>query len=182
MVGPLSIRRMACSIVLPRANARLRSGSRLCRYRLACLRTCVVGVMAALQRHHVVEWNGRPVRSVKKAFGSTAEGAGLPDVSAHTLRHTAATWLMQAGVDKWEAAGFLGMSVKILGRVYGHHHPRHPKQAALAIGYRKNRFITQSLPGANFAGDAEANPLKSWSEWQDSNLRPLRPERSALPG
>jgi hypothetical protein len=22
----------------------------------------------------------------------------------------------------------------------------------------------------------------SWSEWQDSNLRPLRPERSALPG
>ena len=21
-----------------------------------------------------------------------------------------------------------------------------------------------------------------WSEWQDSNLRPLRPERSALPG
>ena len=24
--------------------------------------------------------------------------------------------------------------------------------------------------------------LKSWSEWQDLNLRPLRPERSALPG
>jgi hypothetical protein len=24
--------------------------------------------------------------------------------------------------------------------------------------------------------------LKRWSEWQDSNLRPLRPERSALPG
>jgi len=24
--------------------------------------------------------------------------------------------------------------------------------------------------------------LKYWSEWQDSNLRPLRPERSALPG
>jgi hypothetical protein len=22
----------------------------------------------------------------------------------------------------------------------------------------------------------------SWSEWQDLNLRPLRPERSALPG
>ncbi|SEE24416.1 hypothetical protein SAMN05444164_7404 [Bradyrhizobium erythrophlei] len=24
--------------------------------------------------------------------------------------------------------------------------------------------------------------MKEWSEWQDSNLRPLRPERSALPG
>jgi hypothetical protein len=30
---------------------------------------------------------------------------------------------MQAGVDKWEAAGFLGMSVEMLDRVYGHHHP-----------------------------------------------------------
>jgi hypothetical protein len=25
-------------------------------------------------------------------------------------------------------------------------------------------------------------PTIAWSEWQDSNLRPLRPERSALPG
>jgi hypothetical protein len=24
--------------------------------------------------------------------------------------------------------------------------------------------------------------LKAWSEWQDSNLRPLLPESSALPG
>jgi hypothetical protein len=30
---------------------------------------------------------------------------------------------MQAGADKWEAAGFLGMSVEMLDRVYGHHHP-----------------------------------------------------------
>jgi hypothetical protein len=54
-----------------------------------------------------------------------------------------------AGVDKWEAAGFLGMSVEILERVYGHHHPLHLKQAALAIGYRRNRFIGQSLVRPN---------------------------------
>ena len=30
--------------------------------------------------------------------------------------------------------------------------------------------------------DRKYKYLKSWSEWQDSNLRPLRPERSALPG
>lgn len=90
-------------------------------------------------RDFVVEWNGEPIRSsVKTAFNSAAAQAGLAGrVTHHTLRHTAATWLMQAGVDKWEAAGFLGMSVEMLDRVYGHHHPAHLKQAARSIGYRR---------------------------------------------
>jgi integrase len=58
----------------------------------------------------------------------TAAAAGLDeDVIPHTLRHTAATWLMQLGVDMWEAAGYLGMSIKMLEEVYGHHHPDHQK-------------------------------------------------------
>jgi hypothetical protein len=48
---------------------------------------------------------------------------------------------MQAAVDKWEAAGFLGMSVEMLDRVYGHHHPEHLKTAAQAIGYRRETAI-----------------------------------------
>jgi hypothetical protein len=63
-----------------------------------------------------------------------------------TLRHTAATWLMRAGVDKWEAAGFLGMTVEMLDRVYGHHHPQHLQQTAKAIGYRRqNEKLVESL-------------------------------------
>ena len=93
-----------------------------------------------LVRRHVIEWNGEPIKSVKTAFKSAASLAGLgTDVTPHTLRHTAATWLMQAGVDKWEAAGFLGMSVEMLDRVYGHHHPLHLRQAANAIGYRRQK-------------------------------------------
>ena len=90
-------------------------------------------------RDFIVEWNGEPIRSsVKTAFNSAAAQAGLVGrVTPHTLRHTAATWLMQAGVDKWEAAGFLGMSIEMLDRVYGHHHPAHLKQAARSIGYRR---------------------------------------------
>jgi integrase len=84
-----------------------------------------------------VEWNGKPVRSVKNAFARAVEVAGLDladgNVTAHTLRHTAATWLMQRGVDPWEAAGFLGMSVKVLIETYGHHHPDHMRGAADAI-------------------------------------------------
>jgi hypothetical protein len=37
---------------------------------------------------------------------------------------------MQAGVDVWEAAGALGMTVDMLTRTYGHHHPDWQKQAA----------------------------------------------------
>jgi integrase len=65
-----------------------------------------------------VEFNGKPVASVKKGFKSAVGLASLSGkVTPHTLRHTAATWLMQRGVPMWEAAGFLGMSAEVPGRV-----------------------------------------------------------------
>jgi integrase len=83
---------------------------------------------------HFVEWNGAPVKSVKTAFNRAVKLAGLwGRVTPHTLRHTAATWLMQRGVPIWQAAGFLGMSAEILERTYGHHHPDYLKDAAEAI-------------------------------------------------
>ncbi len=105
---------------------------------------------------HFVEWHGAGVRSVKTAFNTAVRLAKLSGkVTPHTLRHTAATWLMQAGVDKWEAAGFLGMSVEMLDRVYGHHHPNHLRKAAHAIGYGRRR---QSL-AETLAGDRARRPL-----------------------
>ncbi|MBK3664901.1 site-specific integrase [Bradyrhizobium diazoefficiens] len=81
-----------------------------------------------------VEYNGKPISSVKKGFASAVRLAGLPGkVSPHTLRHTAATWLMQRGAALWEAAGFLGMSVEVLQENYGHHHPDYMQGAATAI-------------------------------------------------
>jgi integrase len=87
------------------------------------------GLLAHLRRwkrrgqRFAVEWNRDPVADVGKAFGNAVADAGLgPDVTPHVLRHTAATWLMQAGVDMWEAAGFLGMTVEMLSQRYGHHH------------------------------------------------------------
>jgi integrase len=62
-----------------------------------------------LARRAVVEWNGKPVDSVRKGFAAAVEAAGLgADVTPHILRHTCATWLMQGGVKLWDAAGFLG--------------------------------------------------------------------------
>lgn len=84
---------------------------------------------------HVVNWNGSSVQSIKKGFRSARKNAKLDqDVIPHSLRHTAATWLMQKGVEPQKAAGFLGMTRETLERTYGHHHPAFQTQAAEAIG------------------------------------------------
>jgi integrase len=80
----------------------------------------------------VIHDSGKPVRDPKKAFAGACERAGLEGVSPHVLRHTRATWGMQAGVNKWELAGFLGMTVETLENVYGHHHPDYQRHAAEA--------------------------------------------------
>jgi integrase len=99
-----------------------------------------------LVHEHFIEWNGKPVKSVKTAFKTALRLGGVRGhVTPHTLRHTAATWLMQNGVDKWEAAGFLGMSVEMLDRVYGHHHPDHLRRAALSLGYRRAQSLAIPL-------------------------------------
>jgi hypothetical protein len=88
------------------------------------------------------------VQSVKTAFKTAVRRARIPgNVTPHTLRHTAATWLMQAGVDKWEAAGFLAMSVEMLDQVYGHHHPDFLRTAAQALSYRRRQSLAETLAG-----------------------------------
>ncbi|MEP7457056.1 integrase [Phyllobacterium sp. SB3] len=76
---------------------------------------------------YVVEFQGRPA-DPKRAFRNLANdvlGDDAIGVVRHTLRHTSATWLMQAGVDMWQAAGYLGMTKETLEKTYGHHHPDH---------------------------------------------------------
>lgn len=91
---------------------------------------------------HFVEWHGQPIKSVKTGLTRAAKLAGIDHVSPHVFRHTAATWLMQAGVNLWEAAGFLGMSERVLRDVYGHHHPDFQADAAAAIsGGRRRRCV-----------------------------------------
>jgi integrase len=91
----------------------------------------------------VIEWNGEPVRSVRKAFATTTMKAGIK-ATPHILRHTAATWAMQNGGDPWQVSGYLGMTVEMLMKVYGHHHPDFQQGAGAAITAspgRQNRAL-----------------------------------------
>jgi integrase len=92
-------------------------------------------VRQGLVKNYFVEWNGKPVQSIKVGFKRALVLSGIKGkVTPHTLRHTAATWRMQAGVPIWETAGFLGMSPDMVEHIYGHHHPDHMRGAAEAIG------------------------------------------------
>jgi integrase len=97
----------------------------------------------------VIHENGVRLKDVKKGFASACRRAKLEGVSPHTLRHTCATWLMQAGVDTWNAAGFLGMTVETLQRVYAHHHPDHLRDPAEALSGRpRNVRATRQISGS----------------------------------
>lgn len=77
---------------------------------------------------------------IRSAWEGILEDAGLgEDVIRHSLRHTAATWLMQQGTDRWQAAGWLGMTLEQLEDGYGHHHPDFQEEAAEAFGGHRSR-------------------------------------------
>lgn len=90
---------------------------------------------------HVIEYDGAPVASVKKAFARAAISAGLKGVSPGTLRHTAATWAAQSGVDLYQIGGMLGQRLAATTERYAKHHPDYLKDAAAAMlrGARPSR-------------------------------------------
>lgn len=102
-------------------------------------------LLAHMRRWHrmgaryVVEYNGQPA-DPKRAFRNLVDevlGTDAEGIVRHTLRHTAATWLMQAATDKWEASGYLGMTLETLEKTYGHHHPDH--QASVGAAFTSGR-------------------------------------------
>ncbi|RWR50373.1 integrase [Sinirhodobacter huangdaonensis] len=80
-----------------------------------------------------VEYQGARVGDIKKGFAKAAAAAGLDNVTPHTLKHTAITWALQGGADKWHVAGFFSTSIETIERVYGHHAPDHMESAKNAL-------------------------------------------------
>jgi integrase len=100
-----------------------------------------------ISTHSVIEYEGRAVASIKKAFRHVAKDAGLEGVSPHTLRHTAVTWAMQNGADPYHVGGFFGLSPQMISRVYGHHHPDHQRGVAEAL--TRKRGVRASIGPAS---------------------------------
>lgn len=84
----------------------------------------------------VVGIEGQRVGSVKRAWGTALRESGIDHATRHDLRHTAVTWAMQRGADKWQVAGFFGLSLDLIETVYGHHHPDHLQGVVEAMSRR----------------------------------------------
>jgi integrase len=84
---------------------------------------------------YVVEYAGRKVASVKRAFKAAVARAGLPkNTSPHILRHSAAVHMVESGVSFAETAQFLGHASEVMTfRVYGRFSPTHLRRAASAL-------------------------------------------------
>jgi hypothetical protein len=81
---------------------------------------------------------------------------------------------MQRGAPIWEAAGFLGMSPEVLECSMATFTPNTCGAPQRRSAKRPIRFgrLTWQPPAIR-----RKSLMITWSEWQDSNLRPLRPER-----
>lgn len=83
---------------------------------------------------HVIEWGGKPITSIAKAFRRACERAGLEGVSPHILRHSAAVAMAEAGVDIVKIAQALGHSNPgITYKVYARYRPEHMADVKAAL-------------------------------------------------
>ena len=101
----------------------------------------------------VIEWGGKPVKSIKKAFRGACATAELPGVSAHTLRHTAATWMAQEGTNMWEISGVLGHSdSRTTEKNYTKHSPDYLVDAVRALDKKIERRVRLKRRDKNHPG------------------------------
>lgn len=83
---------------------------------------------------HIIEWDGKPVITVKKAFESLCKKVGIEGACLYTLRHTGATLLAAAGVPMRQISGMLGhTSTQTTEYHYAKHKPEYLSEASNAL-------------------------------------------------
>lgn len=88
---------------------------------------------------HVIEWDGEPIKKIRRGFEEACRRAGLSGVTPHDLRRTAATWADEAGIEPARIARLLGHANVASGEAYRHPRPEALRQAAEVLDIRKRR-------------------------------------------
>lgn len=71
---------------------------------------------------HIITWKGKPVKSLKKAWNTAKQAAGVSDrkLTPYNLRHAFVTTLLHAGVDIHTIANISGHDVRTMLKHYAH--------------------------------------------------------------
>lgn len=84
-------------------------------------------------RAHVVEWRGKPIKSVRRVYERACRLAGLDDAHRHDLRRTAASWMAQDGIPIEAIATLLGDTVETARKHYAVFSPDYLRDAVKSI-------------------------------------------------
>ena len=80
---------------------------------------------------YVINREGQKLGDIKKGFAAAVRRAGLgDDVTPHTLKHTAITWRLLAGVSIYDVSKLFATSIKTIEKTYGHISPEAMQNAA----------------------------------------------------
>lgn len=84
---------------------------------------------------HVIEYGGKPLMKVRTGLTKAAKKAGMPWVSPHCFRHSAAVWMAEDGVSMPEIAAVLGHTdSRITEMHYAKFSPAYLRKAIRALG------------------------------------------------
>lgn len=86
------------------------------------VRRALVELREAALTDWVIEWNGKPVQSVRKAWESVCRRSGLENVNIHDMRRTFATLAKVANATLQDTADVMNLDAKTLRRHYAHAH------------------------------------------------------------
>ena len=97
----------------------------------------------------------RPWTNACHDLGVACERAGIPKATPHSLRHTFASWLVQAGVDTFRVGKLMGhKDSKMVERYYGHLKPKNLSDSIAHLPRFPGLFPTVTEPVA----EAPAEP------------------------
>lgn len=87
------------------------------------------------QTEYILEYNGSPIKNIRKAIESAAQRSGIP-CSPHVFRHTAGVWMAEADVAMPKISQYLGhTTTKVTEATYARFSPSFMKDAADALDW-----------------------------------------------
>jgi integrase len=99
-------------------------------------RTALQAAYAARQTDWVVEYNGKPIKSIRTGYYAALRRAGMTGVHIHQIRHTVAVRMLAAGQPMENISQYLGHSnVQTTRKIYARFAPDHLADAAAILNF-----------------------------------------------